>query len=87
MQNNINYPLYKKTTSLKGWSDGCDYWLEDYSVEQIKQAMTNCKNSNWWGKDGFTLALLFRRRNKSGDCDYIDELLNVKIIKERVIAI
>lgn len=74
----FNETFGKNTKSHAAWKDNADYWLETYSLEEIKQAITNWKTAKGWlgGLDDKTLTLLFRTKNKAGACDYIDDLLN-----------
>lgn len=70
----------------KKWYANADEWLKDYSVEDIKDAISNWHNYPHWSKnDGKTppLALLFRTRNKNGEANYIDELLGLGETKKR----
>lgn len=74
----FNQTLERQTKSMASWKDNCDFWLETYSVGDIKQAISNIKSYGWWAKDP-SLDLLFRTKNKNGQpVDYIDQLLNSK---------
>lgn len=65
--------------SYVAWQDNYNFWRNIYSLEEIKQAITNWKENGWWVKQGSEeLTLLFRTKNKNGKCDYIGELLNSK---------
>lgn len=71
-----NLTFDKQTKSYKAWKSNCDFWLETYSLEDIKQAITNCRLYGWWAKDP-SIELFFRVKSKSGEpVDYIDQLLN-----------
>lgn len=71
-----NSTFDKQTKSYKAWKSNCDFWLETYSLEDIKQAITNCRLYGWWAKDP-SIELFFRVKSKSGEpVDYIDQLLN-----------
>lgn len=74
----FNKTFDKETKSYSAWSRNCDHWLNQYTVADIKQAITNWRRYDWWAKkDNPSLVLLFRTENKNGPCDYIDELLNL----------
>lgn len=52
------------------------YWLEEYTLEEIKQAISNSFHDDWW-RDKMTLELLFRKRRptKEGEShEYIDRI-------------
>ena len=51
------------------------FWLKTYTLEQIKQAISNSFTDPFY-KDAHTPVLYLRTRNKNGDCDYIGQLLN-----------
>ena len=53
------------------------HWRSVYEIAEIKQAIDNISNS--WMKDNPTPDLLFRLRNSQGECDYIGQLLNLKV--------
>lgn len=59
------------------WKNNLNFWLKDYSVEDIKEALTNLsKYDHWSKKNGVpTLTLIFRTRNTNGEANYIDQLL------------
>lgn len=74
----FNSTFEKQTKSYASWKTNCDFHLNSYSLEDIKQAITNWKQIGWWAKEP-SLDLLFRTKNKNGQpCDYIDQLLNLK---------
>lgn len=78
--NHYNSTFEKQTKSYASWKTNCDYHLKSYSLEDIKQAITNWKDNadKFWAKEP-SLDLLFRTKNKNGQpCDYIDQLLNLK---------
>jgi len=53
-----------------------DYWLEFYSLEEIKSAILKISGDEFW-KDKMDLTILFRRKNPQGEAvDYISQLLN-----------
>jgi len=75
---NYNLVFGKKVKSSITWEDNFTFWSTIYSLEEITSAVNNMKNPKWWAsKNEPTLDLLFRRKNKSGNCDYISELLNL----------
>lgn len=52
------------------------YWLETYSLEEIKQAIEAAKKDKFWN-DKITPTILLRRKNPRGESvDYIGQLLN-----------
>jgi hypothetical protein len=68
-----------KKTSIEPMVDNYKYWREQYSLEQIKDAIKNYakyKNS-YWNRDA-DLVFLFRTKNSNGPCDYIADWLNLK---------
>lgn len=76
----FNQTFEKQTKSYASWKTNCDLHLKSYSLEDIKQAITNWKQhgDKFWAKEP-SLDLLFRTKNKNGQpCDYIDQLLNLK---------
>lgn len=75
--NFFNETFGKQTKSYATWQENCDFHLKTYSVADIKQAIANWKRYGWWAKEP-SLELLFRTKNKSGPCDYIDQLLNLQ---------
>jgi hypothetical protein len=54
--------------------------LENYSLEQICQALENSQTSSAWIADKIKSnpLILLRQKNKGGECDYVGELLNSK---------
>jgi hypothetical protein len=61
--------------SYKSWIKNFEYWRETYSLIEIKNAITNIRQDEYW-RDKMTLTILFRKRNRSGeDVDYINMLL------------
>lgn len=73
----FNTTFDRQYKSVKAWKENASYWLEDYSIEDIKQAIANWRKYGWWTERGSeSLTLLFRRQNKNGTCDYIGELLS-----------
>jgi len=69
--------LNKKVKSSVAWEENFLHWLEIYTLEEIKEAILELQNPNWWSKNNTTLELLFRTKNKGGKCDYIGELRNL----------
>lgn len=77
-----NSTFGKKTISPIPFEDNAKYWLEIYSIEDIKKAITVAKNDKWW-KDKFTLVKLFRKKNTQGEkVDYIGDLSSREIEKK-----
>jgi hypothetical protein len=62
--------------SMKGYIDNLEYWLEDYSVEDIKQAITNAHSNQFW-HDKMTPELLLRKQKAvdgSGEQQKVDRI-------------
>lgn len=56
-----------------------DYWMKVYTPFDMIQAVENCdKSFGDWMYNGFSPTKLLRRKNASGSCDYIGDLLNHK---------
>lgn len=80
-----NSTFSKNILSSVSWEDNASFWLEFYSLEQIKKAIANIDHPSWWAnkpKNGEnpslpTLDLLFRTKNKTGKCDYINQILSL----------
>ena len=54
-----------------------EYWLEEYSIDEIKEAITNSHTDPWWG-ERLTPTILFRKKNPNGEpVDYIGKFLNL----------
>ena len=72
----------------KGYHDGIAYWLDVYTVDEIKQSITNAQYDQYWApifkKGGQALELLLRKEKakKGGGSvekvDRIGQFLNVK---------
>ena len=52
-----------------------EYWLKQYSLEQMRIAIKLAMIDEWW-KDKLTPERLLRQRNQNGPCDNIGDLLN-----------
>lgn len=62
-------------TSVKGFKKNLAYWLEDYSLEDIRRAVEGSLDHDFW-KDKLTPTKLFRTRNTRGDeVDRIGDLM------------
>ena len=73
--NEIHNTKYKTFQPLL---DNVTYWLNIYSMEDIKKAIKVFPASEYW-KDKMTPTLLFRKKNPRGETvDYIGEFLNMK---------
>lgn len=73
-----NSTFGKQTKSYASWKTNCDFWLQTYTLDDIKKAMDNCKKYGWWANDP-DIDLFFRTKNKAGQpVDYINQLLNLK---------
>lgn len=72
----FNQAMGTSFKSIKGFEDNLDYWLEEYTQDDIKQAILNIKYGKWWAKDP-SPTLLFRKKTPKGEvADYIGSLLN-----------
>ena len=81
--NRIRSTNYK---SINSFLDNFSHWLSIYSLEEMIRATENARNDDWFD-DALNPDLLFRRRNKNGECDYLGQLLNLKPAESRVIKI
>lgn len=66
----------RKGGGPKVTSKNLPYWLEEYSLEEIKQAITNAAKDDWW-KDKLTLEMLLRKRKPTieGESqEYVDRI-------------
>ena len=64
----------------KTWHKNATHWLKTYSLEEIKEAITNWYKYPHWSKEGSSkngLAFLFRIKNKNGEANYIEEMLQL----------
>lgn len=65
----------------KSWVDNADYWLQTYTLDEIKLAIKNWHTyPHWSKKDGKVngLTFLFRRFNTAREkVNYIDEMLKL----------
>lgn len=78
--NFYNLKFSKNFKSLYVIQDNFYFWLETYTKDEILKAVANLHNPKFWANQGdkkADLELLFRRRNKAGNCDYIDQLLEL----------
>lgn len=67
------YTAYKPIVKL------AEHWLEQYSIDEIKQAITNSRHDPWW-KDKLTPTILLRKMNPNKEpVDYIGSFLNMSI--------
>lgn len=67
-----------KYKSASSFESNLSYWLETYSVEEIKKAIDNIQHDDFW-KDKMTPAIFFRKMNpRRENVDYIGDFLNVK---------
>lgn len=77
--NHFNSVFGKNYRVSDAWRDNANYWLKEFTVDEIKTAITNWQKWGYWtdrGKE--TLTFLFRTKNATGKCNYIDELFNLK---------
>ena len=85
---NETYGTRYKTNS-RTYQKNLEYWLEEYSIEEIKQAITNARHDTYWAPifkgGGQALELLLRKEKaKTGGgevekVDRIGQFLNVKV--------
>lgn len=69
-----------KYRTIQPYLKPLSYWLEHYSMDEIKQAITNSKEDNWWA-DKLTPTILLRRSNPNHEpVDYIGKFLNMSAI-------
>lgn len=67
-----------KFKSIDPLKENMDYWLQVYSLEEIKTAIENVKLDTFW-KDKMTPTTLFRQKNQNKErVDYIGQLLNIR---------
>jgi hypothetical protein len=70
---------YKYSLSLE---ENISYWLKKFSLLEIKTAIANIKNltsQDFW--KNMRPALLFSKKNKLGETDYIETALNAEKVK------
>lgn len=77
--------LFRKNRPSKSyeWVANYNEWRKTYSVDEILLAITNWHKYDHWSKSNGqipSLILLFRTRNKSGEADYIDEMLSKDLL-------
>jgi len=70
--NQIRGTAYK---SVNGWFGNYCKYRTTYSVEEIIKAIENTYKFKWWNET-VTPTILFRTKNRGGECDNIDFLLN-----------
>ena len=64
----------------KTWYKNATHWLKTYSLEEIKEAISNWYKYPHWSKEGSSkngLSFLFRLKNKNGEANYIEEMLQL----------
>lgn len=74
----------KRPSKDISWIKNANYWLNIYSVDEIKLAISNWYKYPHWSKDSSNknkceLAFLFRTKNKAGECNYIEEMLSMDL--------
>lgn len=85
---NETYGTRYKTNS-RSYQKNLEYWLDEYTVEEIKQAITNAQYDQYWApifkKGGQALELLLRKEKAKtgyGDVEKVDRIgqfLNTKV--------
>ena len=74
---------YRSTRSIR---QNLLYWLEDYSISDIQQAIEGIKNHSYWKDKSLSPVWLLRTKNKHGELvDYIGEMLNFKSTEKVVV--
>ena len=72
--NKMYHTKYKASRPLE---TNLAYWLEQYSKQDLLQAMANVSKDDFW-RDKMTPVILLRQKNPRGErVDYIGELLNL----------
>lgn len=73
--NQMTHSHFKPTHALL---PNFNYWLRDYTVEEMLKAYYNARFDSWW-KDKITPTKFLRRKNTNQEAaNYIDDLLNSK---------
>lgn len=73
--NEVFTTRYQSITPLV---DNVSYWLEEYTLAQIKEAIKNIPQHDYWS-DKMTPTIFFRRMNPRREkVDYIGEMLNIR---------
>jgi len=71
-----NQVFKAKLKSTAEFEGNLKYWLQTYSLEEIKQAVVAGKRDKWWS-DKLTPLKLLRRKNTAGEnVNYIGDLLS-----------
>lgn len=66
-----------KYTSAEPLLENFNYWLTQYSIDDIRRAVQNIKLDKYW-KDKMTPTIFLRRKNPRNEAvDYIGEMLNI----------
>lgn len=73
----FNQTFNKDLKSNHSWIKNLEYWLQTYSLDEILKVIPKLNHPSWWAKDKPSLELLFRLKNKNGDCNYIQQLLDL----------
>lgn len=58
------------------------FWREVFSTDKIRRAIDQIPSKDFW-KNDMSLNMLFNRKNKNGECNYIQDLLNIASGKGR----
>ena len=73
----FNQTYGKSIKSSKGFESNLEFWLEDYSVDDIIKSIKNSHKDDYW-RPILTLDMLFRRMNPRREpVDYIGKFLNM----------
>ena len=67
----------KNKKVIEPWLDNYIYWRKHYSFKEMKRAVKNITLHDFWRDKMDMPELFFRMRNKSGNCDYIGDMLNL----------
>jgi hypothetical protein len=75
----FNNTMNTKCKSYQGFLTNYIFWRNDYSVDEILEAIVNIPKDEFW-KDKMTLEVLFRRFNPNKETvNYIEKLLSLKV--------
>ncbi len=69
---------FNKSLKSFTWKDNFLIWRKIYSLDEIKKAITKLDHPKWFANEKPSLELMFRTKNKNGNCDYISNLLDLE---------
>lgn len=74
-----NQTMGTKNKSIRALLDNLEYWLQDYKLEEILEAVKIVPKHTFW-RDKMTPEIMLRRKNLRQEAvNYIDEMLNYRI--------